>query len=77
MPWYQDAAKPLDQSFLEKAEAYQLTLTKPPGALGVLEDIAVLTGGNQDNGMHLAPGLLLARTIVAGMSAASAGEKGL
>lgn len=42
-----------------------------------LDAVAVLTGGNQDNGMHLAPGLLLARTIVAGMSAAPSGEKGL
>lgn len=41
MPWYQEAAKPVDADFQKKAEAYQLTLTKPPGALGVLEEIAV------------------------------------
>jgi nicotinate-nucleotide--dimethylbenzimidazole phosphoribosyltransferase len=31
---------PLDQEWLERAAARQLQLTKPPGSLGVLEDIA-------------------------------------
>jgi nicotinate-nucleotide--dimethylbenzimidazole phosphoribosyltransferase len=32
--------EPVDQSWLEKAAARQLTLTKPPGSLGRLEEIA-------------------------------------
>jgi len=39
--WFEQTAKPLDDSWLEKAEAYQLRLTKPPGALGQLENLAV------------------------------------
>ncbi len=38
--WYQDAAKAYDQAKQRDAEQYQLSLTKPPGALGQLESIA-------------------------------------
>jgi nicotinate-nucleotide--dimethylbenzimidazole phosphoribosyltransferase len=38
--WYLKAAKNIDAVMQKKAEAYQLTLTKPPGALGQLEVLA-------------------------------------
>ena len=38
--WYNTDAKPYDGAMQNKAEKYQLTLTKPPGALGQLEAIA-------------------------------------
>lgn len=38
--WYLDSAEPYDYQQQSRAEAYQLTLTKPPGALGQLESIA-------------------------------------
>ncbi len=38
--WYLEQAKPFDTATQKEAEAYQLTLTKPPGALGRLENIA-------------------------------------
>ena len=40
MMWYTQSAKVYDESWQKKAEDYQLTLTKPPGALGQLEAIA-------------------------------------
>lgn len=39
--WYTKEAKTPSMAFNEKALAYQQTLTKPPGSLGVLEDLAV------------------------------------
>lgn len=41
MSWYLQEAPGVNQQMLEKAGAHQLTLTKPPGALGALEDIAL------------------------------------
>ena len=38
--WYKKDAHTYDVAMQNKAEAYQLTLTKPPGALGQLESIA-------------------------------------
>ena len=39
--WFNETALAVSTNWLEKAEAYQLTLTKPPGALGRLESLAV------------------------------------
>lgn len=41
MSWYLQEAPSVNQQMLEKAGAHQLTLTKPPGALGALEDVAL------------------------------------
>jgi nicotinate-nucleotide--dimethylbenzimidazole phosphoribosyltransferase len=42
-----DQIEPVDQSWLEAARERQLTLTKPPGSLGRLEDIANRLAGIQ------------------------------
>jgi len=47
MNWYLQASAPVQQDIIEEALAYQLTLTKPPGALGALEDVAVKLAGLQ------------------------------
>ena len=39
--WFLEPTKPISRDYEEKARAYQLTLTKPPGSLGELENIAV------------------------------------
>jgi nicotinate-nucleotide--dimethylbenzimidazole phosphoribosyltransferase len=39
--WFLKPAKSIDQTDLDSARSYQLQLTKPPGSLGQLEDIAV------------------------------------
>lgn len=41
MNWYLQPAKALDPQWHDKAQAYQNTLTKPPGSLGLLEQLAV------------------------------------
>lgn len=41
MSWYLEPASSLDEGATAQALAYQLTLTKPPGSLGSLEDVAV------------------------------------
>ncbi|MDP2829398.1 MAG: nicotinate-nucleotide--dimethylbenzimidazole phosphoribosyltransferase [Sulfuricellaceae bacterium] len=41
MNWLNTPVKPLDLAMLEAAQAHQGQLTKPPGSLGYLEDIAV------------------------------------
>ena len=41
MSWFLNPAQPFPLEYLEKAKAYQATLTKPQGALGALEDIAI------------------------------------
>lgn len=41
MSWYLEPAASLDESVTQQALDYQLTLTKPPGSLGSLEDVAV------------------------------------
>lgn len=45
--WFNNNAASIDQSVLQQAESYQLTLTKPPGSLGKLEDIATSFSGFQ------------------------------
>ncbi len=47
MSWYLQSAAQIQQEFTEQATAYQLTLTKPPGALGALEDVAIKLAGLQ------------------------------
>jgi len=39
--WFLEPAKTIDQADLESARAHQLQLTKPPGSLGELEEIAI------------------------------------
>lgn len=41
MSWYLTPAAEPNQSVMNEALAYQMTLTKPPGALGALESVAV------------------------------------
>ncbi len=41
MDWLKNKISPPDQEFLQQALLRQMQLTKPPGSLGVLEDIAV------------------------------------
>jgi len=41
MSWYLQAATNIDESITEQALGHQLTLTKPPGSLGSLEEVAV------------------------------------
>ena len=38
--WFEQSADAPSSQYQQDAEAYQLTLTKPPGALGRLEDVA-------------------------------------
>ncbi len=45
--WYLKPAKHFDTAMQKQAEAYQLTLTKPAGALGRLEHIATQFSGYQ------------------------------
>lgn len=46
--WYQDQAAELSVDWINKAEQYQLSLTKPPGALGALESVAVKLSAMQE-----------------------------
>jgi nicotinate-nucleotide--dimethylbenzimidazole phosphoribosyltransferase len=39
--WFLTPAKSIDQADLDSARSHQLQLTKPPGSLGQLEDIAI------------------------------------
>jgi len=39
--WLNNPIKEIDQSYYDLAKEHQLQLTKPPGSLGVLEDIAI------------------------------------
>ncbi len=39
--WLTAPVRAIDKTLIEKAIAYQNTLTKPPGSLGMLEDVAV------------------------------------
>lgn len=45
--WWQDAVKPFDELAREQARQRQDTLTKPPGSLGRLEDVAILLAAMQ------------------------------
>jgi nicotinate-nucleotide--dimethylbenzimidazole phosphoribosyltransferase len=45
--WFNNLAAPIQSAITEQATAYQLTLTKPPGALGVLEDVAITLASHQ------------------------------
>ena len=42
---YANAIKPLDEAAMEEASRKQCSLTKPPGSLGVLEDLSVKLAG--------------------------------
>jgi len=47
MPWYLENAKAIQKEVEAQAQQYQLTLTKPPGSLGALEDVATRLAGCQ------------------------------
>ncbi len=47
MNWYESNALNVKQDVMDAAVAHQLTLTKPPGALGALEEVAVKLAGMQ------------------------------
>ena len=47
MSWYLEHAQPINQAVESQAEAYQLSLTKPPGSLGQLESVATRLAGCQ------------------------------
>lgn len=48
MAWWNEAVSPPSAKAMERARERQRNLTKPPGSLGRLEDIAVLFAGWQD-----------------------------
>lgn len=52
--WFKHEAAHIDQTILQQAQSHQLTLTKPPGALGALEDVAITLAGYQGK---IKPGL--------------------
>ena len=43
--WFFDDVKAIDKTALEKAVHKQASLTKPPGSLGVLEQVAIAFSG--------------------------------
>jgi nicotinate-nucleotide--dimethylbenzimidazole phosphoribosyltransferase len=45
--WIKQPVKPLDEAMMQQAREHQLQLTKPPGSLGRLEDIAIRLAGMQ------------------------------
>jgi nicotinate-nucleotide--dimethylbenzimidazole phosphoribosyltransferase len=47
MSWYTQAPASINEEAVESARAHQLTLTKPLGALGALEDVAIKLAGFQ------------------------------
>jgi nicotinate-nucleotide--dimethylbenzimidazole phosphoribosyltransferase len=47
MNWYENDALSVKQNVMDDAAAHQLTLTKPPGALGALEEVAIKLAGMQ------------------------------
>ena len=47
MTWYLENAQTIHSEVEAQAQQYQLTLTKPPGALGQLEDVAIRLAGCQ------------------------------
>ena len=47
MPWFTQEALAINDSIMGKAREHQLTLTKPPGSLGALEDVAIKMAGFQ------------------------------
>lgn len=53
MNWLMESIKPFDQVAMQAAERRQQQLTKPPGALGKLENIAIQLAGMQGNVLPL------------------------
>ncbi len=47
MNWYESDALNVKKDVMDAAVAHQLTLTKPPGALGALEEVAIKLAGMQ------------------------------
>ena len=69
--WYLAEAKAIDAAMMERAESYQLTLTKPPGALGQLEQLAIQFSGYQS---RLKPVLETIEIVVMAADHGVAGE---
>ena len=49
MSWWNEACQTSDADFVARAQERQGQLTKPPGALGTLEEIAIRLAGLQQN----------------------------
>ena len=47
MKWWQQPCQGIDTEFVGRAHERQMQLTKPPGALGLLEDVAIRLAGLQ------------------------------
>lgn len=47
MTWWLEVCQPINQDFVQRAQARQGQLTKPPGSLGQLEQLAVRLAGLQ------------------------------
>ncbi|MFT6259569.1 MAG: nicotinate-nucleotide--dimethylbenzimidazole phosphoribosyltransferase [Bermanella sp.] len=45
--WFKNKAAKIQMSFTQQATEHQLTLTKPPGALGALENVAITLAAHQ------------------------------
>lgn len=49
MSWWKEACQASDNDYVSRAQERQGQLTKPPGALGTLEDVAIRLAGLQQN----------------------------
>lgn len=48
--WLEQPVEPVNAEYLAQAQAYQNSLTKPPGSLGMLEEVAVRLSAMQRSG---------------------------